>query len=118
MTAALRVLIVDDNALIRRMIRDVLEDLPVEIAECADGDEALARYDAFDPDWVLMDIRMSRVDGITATAALCEAHPDARILMVSEHDQEDIRSAARRAGAAGYVHKRDLRELRKWLQPT
>lgn len=112
----LRVLVVDDNPLVRRTIRDVLEeDLAVEILECCDGDEVLARYEAFGPDWVLMDIRMARVDGIAATAALRAAHPEARILVVSEHDQDDIRRAARRAGAEGCVGKADLLELRKWL---
>ena len=111
----LRILVVDDNALVRQMIRDVLEDLPVEIVECADGDEVVARYEAFAPDWVLMDIRMPRMDGIAATAALRAAHPEARVLVVSEHDQDDIRRAAGRAGAEGYVRKKDLLELRSWL---
>jgi len=112
----LRVLIVDDNPLVRRMIRDVLDGLPLEIAECADGDEVLGRYATFAPDWVLMDIRMPRLDGIAATAALRAVHPEARVLVVSEHDQEDIRQAAGRAGAAGHVRKDDLTELRRWLE--
>src|SRR5262245_61783924 len=103
MADALRILIVDDNALVRRTIRAILEDLPAEIVECADGDEVLPSYESFAPDWVLMDIGMPRMDGIAATAALRAAHPDARVLMVSEHDQADIRRAADRAGASGYV---------------
>ena len=116
MTETLRVLIVDDNAGMRRTIRDVLEDLGPEVDECGDGDEVLARFEAFAPDWVLMDVRMARVDGIAATAALRKAHPEARVIMVSDHDQEDVRRAADRAGAVGYVAKRDLLELPRLLR--
>ena len=111
----MRVLIVDDNPQVRRTIRDVLVDVATEFSECADGDEVLARFEAFVPDWVLMDVRMARVDGIAATAALRTAHPEARVVMVSDHDQPDIRSAARRAGAEGYVAKRDLLDLPRLL---
>jgi CheY-like chemotaxis protein len=112
---SMRVLIVDDNEAMRRTIRDVLEDLSPVVAECADGDEVLARFEAFDPDWVLMDLRMERVDGLTATAALRAAHPEARVVVVSAHDQDDLRRAAQRAGAHAYVAKNDLLELRRIL---
>jgi CheY-like chemotaxis protein len=111
----MRVLIVDDNAGMRRTIRDVLEDLDPDVDECADGDEVLARFEAFLPDWVLMDVRMPRVDGIAATARLCASHPGARVIVVSDHDHDDMRRAARRAGAVGYVAKRDLLELPRLL---
>ena len=111
-----RVLIVDDSPWVRATIRDVLEDLPLLYAECGDGDEVLAQFEAFAPHWVLMDIRMPRVDGITATAALRAAHPDARVIVVSDHDQEDILRAARHAGAVAYVAKWNLMELRRLLE--
>lgn len=115
MTDPLRVLIVDDNPLVRRTIRDILEELSPMLEECADGDEVVARFEAFCPDWVLMDVRMARVDGIAATATLRATHPDARVIVVSDHDQEDIRRAATRAGAVGYVVKRDLLDLPRLL---
>ena len=111
----MRVLIVDDSEAMRRTIRDVLEDLAPEFAECADGDEVLARFEEFCPDWVLMDLRMERVDGLTATAALRTAHPDARVIVVSAHDHDDLRRAAQRVGARAYVAKDDLLELRRVL---
>lgn len=112
----LRVLIVDDSPEVRQTIRDILEDLSPHFEECADGGDVLARFEAFEPDWVLMDLRMPHVDGIAATATLRAAHPDARVVMVSDHDQEDIRRAAQRAGAVAYVRKRDLLELRRLLE--
>ena len=111
----MRVLIVDDEPLVRRIIREVLAGLATEIEECADGDEVLASFEAFSPECVLMDLRMARMDGFRATAMLREAHPEARIIIVSDHDEEDVRRAARTAGADGYVSKRDLTELQTLL---
>jgi len=115
MSEAWRVLIVDDNPCVRATIRDVLDGLPLRYQECGDGAEVLACFDAFAPDWVLMDIRMPVVDGISATAALRAAHPHARVIVVSDHDQDDVRRAAARAGAVAYVAKRNLLELRRLL---
>ena len=111
----MRVLIVDDSEAMRRTIRDVLEDLAPVVEECVDGDEVLARFEEFDPDWVLMDLRMERMDGLTATAALRSAYPGARVVVVSAHDHDDLRRAAQRAGAHAYVAKDDLLELRRIL---
>jgi len=111
----MRVLIVDDNEHVRRTIRAVLAGLATEIDECADGDEVLARFESFAPQWVLMDVRMSRMDGIGATEMLLAAHPEARVIVVSDYDQADVRCAARKAGAEGYVAKRDLLDLRTLL---
>ena len=111
----MRVLIVDDDPLVRRFIRELLLDLATEIDECADGDEVLAHFEVFRPQWVLMDVEMARLDGIGATERLRAAHPEARIVIVSNHDQPELRRAARAAGACGYVSKRDLLELREVL---
>jgi len=111
----MRVLIVDDNGFVRRTIRAVLADLAIEFDECADGDEVLARFESFWPQWVLMDLHMQRMDGLRATERLRAAHPEARVIVVSDHDQEDLRRAAREAGAEGYVAKRDLLDLRNLM---
>ena len=116
MGAHLRILVVDDNARVRRTIRDVVSDLASAVEECADGDQVIRRYEAFRPDWVLMDIRMPRMDGISATAALTSAHPGARVVIVSDFEQADLRDAAAKAGAVGYVAKRDLLVLRGLLR--
>jgi|KBSSwiStaDraftv2_1062776.scaffolds.fasta_scaffold01361_2 CheY-like chemotaxis protein len=115
MTRTLRLLIVDDNARVRRTIREVVSGLSPAVEECSDGDEVLARFEAFAPDFVLMDLRMARVDGIAAAAALHAAHPDARIIAVSDHDQDDVRRAAREAGMEAFVAKSDLLQLRRIL---
>lgn len=110
----MQVLIVDDNKVIRGLIRSVLGDV-AEVFECSDGDEAVAAYLRFQPDWVVMDVRMARVGGIVATRLLRKAFPHARVVMLSKHSDEDIRAAAAEAGASGYLLKDDLSVLRRFL---
>jgi two-component system response regulator DegU len=111
----MKVLIVDDHAAMRRMIGRIVSDLVIEILECDDGVDALAAYDRYQPDWVLMDIEMSQMDGITATRGILHAFPDAKILIISKHNDEQDRAAAREAGACGYVLKENLLEIRELL---
>ena len=65
----MKLLIVDDHVAMRRLIGRVVSDMVSEIEECGDGAEALDAYHRCLPDWVLMDIEMDQVDGITATRA-------------------------------------------------
>lgn len=110
----MQVLIVDDNQAIRGLIKAVLGDI-AEAFECADGDEAASAYLKFQPDWVVMDVRMPRVGGIAATRMLKQAFPGARVVMLSKHSDEDVRAAAEEAGACGYLLKDDLTALRRFL---
>jgi CheY-like chemotaxis protein len=107
----LKILIVDDNASVRRLIRSILQPLASEIYECADGADALITYHAHMPDVVLMDIRMNEMDGIQATERIKAADQEARVLIVSDYDDEELRRAAMRAGACGYVLKCNLLAL-------
>jgi CheY-like chemotaxis protein len=109
------VLIVDDDRAIRELIKKVIGDLADGFCECTDGGSALALYEKYHPGWVLMDLRMQPVDGLTATQQITTAWPSARVLVVTAHNDEDLREAAFRAGAYGYVSKENLLEIRKWL---
>jgi CheY-like chemotaxis protein len=115
---AMRLLIVDDNPGIHRVIKSIVSDLADEIFDCIEGPKALAAYLAHRPDFVLMDFAMAEVDGITATRLITETDPAARIIIVTNYDGADLRDAARRAGACGYVVKEDLFELRRLLQAS
>ena len=108
-TAATRVLLVDDQALIRRGLRLVLEsegDLEV-VGEAEDGEAAIEAAAALRPDVVLMDVRMPRMDGIEATRRICsEAELAAcSVLMLTTYDVDEYVFAALRAGACGFVLK-------------
>lgn len=111
-------LIVDDNAAIRRLLRRLIGDLAERVEECVDGAEALAAYEQHQlgaADWVLMDVEMAGLDGLSATRALRAAHPEARVIIVTKHNDEATRAAAFQHGACGFVAKDNLLELRALL---
>ena len=111
-------LIVEDNPERRRVIRRVLSGVAPEIVECADGSEALAAYRSVQPDWVLMDIELAGMDGISATRKITTTFPEARVVIVTNHNDETLRAAAAQAGACGYVLKENLLELKRLLQTS
>ena len=111
----MRLLIVDDNEQVRRLIKNLVSDIADEVVECGDGMLALTAYDRCRPDLVLMDIRMEQMDGLTATVQIREAFPQARILIVSNYDDRKLRQTAAESGACGYVTKDNLLEIRNYL---
>ena len=108
---SMKILIVDDNATIRRLISHVVREIAEEIRECTDGNLALSAYADFQPDIVLMDIRMPGTDGLIATRQLKGKYPSARIFIVTDYDDDEMRNAARDAGASGYALKQNLTSL-------
>ena len=109
-------LIAEDNEKMRRLLKSLLGDLVSAVWECSDGAEALAAYNSHRPDFVVMDIQMKLMDGITATRRIKAADPAARIIIVTDYDHADLREAARQAGACAYVVKENLLELVRFLQ--
>jgi CheY-like chemotaxis protein len=107
----MKLLIVDDNPDVRHVIKSLVEGVASEICECADGAEALSRYHLERPDVVLMDIQMAGMDGIAATQRIKAVDSAARVIIVTDYDQPDLREAAHQAGASGYVVKENLLEL-------
>jgi CheY-like chemotaxis protein len=112
----LSLLIVEDSAAVRQLIKSVVCNLAHTIYECADGVEAIADYSRFRPDFVLMDIRLTVMDGISATRQITRADPGAKIILVTDYDEMDLRESAKRAGAIGYVLKDNLLELVSFLK--
>mgnify|MGYP002067350199 CR=1 FL=1 len=106
-------MIVDDSTSMRRAVREYLARIfpAMEFVECVAGEDALAAYDSNRPDWTLMDIKMGAVDGIAATKVIRGAFPDARIVMLTQYDDADLRAEAFSAGAMGYCLKDNLTEI-------
>ncbi len=111
----MKILIVDDSERMRQMIRTFIADLSSDIVECSDGSEALEAYRAHRPDFVLMDLKMSGMDGLSATSQIIHSFPETRIVIVSQWDDGPFREAARQAGAETIVSKADLLPLRNIL---
>lgn len=106
-TTRIRVLLVDDHAVVRRGLRgflDLQDDIEV-VGEASDGAEGIARADELTPDVVLMDLLMPNVDGITAIATIRQRHPDTDVVAVTSFIEEDKVTAALEAGASGYLLK-------------
>jgi DNA-binding NarL/FixJ family response regulator len=101
------VLVVDDHPVVRGGLVGWLaaqEDLDV-VGEAADGLEALAQVAATRPDVVLMDLRMPRMDGVTAIERLAVSHPGVRVLVLTTYDTDADIVRAVAAGATGYLLK-------------
>lgn len=107
----MKILIVDDNPGVRRLLRRSLADSTTELWECNDGAAALPAYQEHKPDLVLMDIHMPEVDGLTATKHIRCSDPSARIVIVTDYDDDDLRTAAFQAGALSYILKQDISAL-------
>ena len=105
--SAIRVLLVDDQPLLRtgfRMILGATEDITV-VGEAADGRSALAQVATCHPDVVLMDVRMPGMDGIEATGAIVASASRARVLVLTTFDVDEYAFSALRAGASGFLLK-------------
>ena len=107
----MKILIVDDDKRIRKMLARAISGFASEVIECGDGGLALKAFEESRPDCVLMDLKMPGVDGIMATRQIVAAHPNARIVMVTSYDSPALREAAHGAGAKAYILKDDLSEL-------
>jgi DNA-binding NarL/FixJ family response regulator len=104
---AIRILIADDHAMVRRGMRDflALHDDLVVVGEAVDGASAVALTDELRPDVVVMDLLMPGIDGIDATARIKALHPDVEVVALTSFVEEDRVVAAIEAGASGFLLK-------------
>jgi len=107
MTSPIRVLIADDHAILRKGIRALLStetDIEV-VGEGGDGAEAVAQADALQPDVILMDLVMPKMDGIEATRQVTAKQQGVRVLVLTSFAADDKVFPAIKAGALGYILK-------------
>jgi DNA-binding NarL/FixJ family response regulator len=105
---SIRLMLVDDHALVRMGLKALLEIEPdfVVVAEADDGVAALEQYAIQQPDITLLDIRMPRMDGLQTLERLLAQRPDARIIMLTTSDMDDEIARAVELGACGYLLKK------------
>src|SRR6266702_294835 len=131
MTGPVRVLLVDDQPLVRKGLQMILgpEDGFLVVGDCADGTEVPAAVARSRPDVVLMDVRMKGIDGVEATRRLRVDGAAPPVLILTTFDDDEVLSAALRAGAAGFILKdapaadiiraaRAVAEGGAWLDPA
>ena len=109
------ILLADDNAQMRKTTAVILTDLPATFYECGDGAEAIESYARYRPDWVVMDIRMPRVDGLTACRRIKAADPAANIVVLTQYGDPATRSAALEVGAVEFFSKENILALHEFL---
>jgi DNA-binding NarL/FixJ family response regulator len=104
---SLRVLVADDQALVRAGLRAILDNEPdiTVVDEAADGVDAFEKTRRLQPDLVLMDVRMPVLDGIEATRRIVKSGSSARVLVLTTFDLDSYVYAALQAGASGFVLK-------------
>jgi two-component system, chemotaxis family, chemotaxis protein CheY len=100
-----KVLIVDDSALTRRSLRQILETAGYEVAEADNGLDALERYFLDKPDVVLLDLVMRGMYGLEVLQKIRELDPQARIVVVSADIQTSSQDLAGEGGAAAFINK-------------
>jgi len=102
-----RILIVDDHEVVRLGLRSLLERHPdfEVVAEAGNGREAIEKVDAYEPDVVVLDIRLPGMSGVEVCQQITEKHPDIHVIMLTSYAEDEMLFAAIRAGAAGYVLK-------------
>lgn len=103
----IRILIADDHAVVRSGLRSILETESgmTIVGEAADGHQALALAQELLPDIVLMDIKMGDWDGVTATRRVRNSVPSTRVIVLTNHDEDELVFSSIRAGASGYLLK-------------
>jgi len=111
----MRLMIVDDHASTREMIRKFLGLPGITFCECASGDEALLQAREFKPNWVTMDVQMPGRNGFQSTEALRAEHPSVRVIIVTSFNEPHFRQLAHTAGAVGLIAKENLMALRMML---
>ncbi|MEQ2464130.1 response regulator [Niallia hominis] len=103
---AQKILIVDDAAFMRMMIKDILSKNGYEIVgEAADGMQAIEKFKETQPDLVTMDITMPEMDGITALKKIKKLNPNAKVIMCSAMGQQAMVIDAIQAGAKDFIVK-------------
>jgi len=115
----IRIVLADDHPIVRAGIRDALKELTgVEIVgEASDGREAIEMVKARKPDVVIMDISMPGLNGLDATERIMKANPQARVIILSRHENEEYYWRALQVGASGYLLKKAaVAELKGALQ--
>ena len=103
----IRVMLVDDQAMVRTGFRMILEAEPgiTVVGEAFDGRDAVEMVDRARPDVILMDVRMPNMDGIEACSRICAGESSARVMMLTTFDLDDYVHAALHAGASGFLLK-------------
>ncbi len=101
----MKILIVDDAPYVLKALSDSLSAHGHEVYGAVNGEEALTKYTELNPDIVLMDVLMPKLDGVSATRSLIERDPEAKIIIVTAMGKRGLEKECIEAGASGFIMK-------------
>jgi CheY-like chemotaxis protein len=107
----MKLLIVEENPGLRRLLLALLSDRGDEIRVCAEGTEALSLCAVEQPDCVVLDLNLARADGLSLTRQMLSLCPQTRVMLVADEDDARLRERAGQAGASQVISKERLTEL-------
>jgi ATP-binding cassette subfamily B protein len=113
---ARKILIAEDQPVMRALLRRLCVDTGDEVIEHGNGLEALAAYQTHRPDWVIMDLMMPGMDGLSALVKMKSTDPEARVVIVTQEADNSFRNAALEAGAIAFFTKDNLLQIRQHLR--
>jgi len=110
---AIRTLVVDDYEDLRKLLRSVLQEKTdcVIVGEASDGLQAVEQAQQLQPDLILLDLSLPKLNGMEAGRRIRKASPNSKIVFLSQDDSAEIVQGALRIGAAGYLLKSDANEI-------
>lgn len=108
----MRIMVVDDSSIMRKMLIKTLKDAGHEIiGEASSGNEAIEKYQELNPDLVTMDITMRGMDGITAADEIIKINSEAKVLILSNLNEDKYREKVTSVGAIGLLNKQKTKEI-------
>ena len=114
-----RILIVDDSSIMRKMLIKTLESAGHEIVgEASSGNEAIDLYEQLKPELVTMDITMRGMDGISAADEIIKKDASAKILILSNLDEEKYREKVQSVGAFGPLNKQKTEQILEMIEKS
>lgn len=115
----MKIMIVDDHADMRRMLRSIVSistKMQAEVIECEDGEEAVKQFSVHHPDYVLMDVQLKNMNGFEATEKIYESDPKASVIFITSHNTSAFRIKASMLHAKGFITKDNLSEIDQLIQ--
>jgi len=110
----MNILIADDNDKMRALIKGMLfENIRSvnTIYECKNGKQAIDGYFKYKPDWILLDIKMNSMDGLTTAEKIKKKDANAKIIIITNYDEASYRNRAKNISVFAYVLKENLKEI-------
>jgi two-component system, chemotaxis family, chemotaxis protein CheY len=115
LSSRLKILVADNDSRWRRFVRSLL--LPYgAVSECDDGASAVLAFHKIRPDWVIMDVAMEPMDGLSAVRKIKSDFPNARVIFLSQFSEPEFRFEAAQLGAVAYIMKDDIDHLEELIR--